>query len=234
LLTVAEVDHGWKDAGEAEALVLERPRPGPAGLPLAGYRPAADPVRRGLNVVVAGAVLALALPLMAAIALLVRLTAGAPVLIGEPRVGLDRRDPLQRTTRRGRRHDHGGRLFTIYRFRTDGVPLGRVLRRYGLDELPLLVNVLKGDMNMVGPRPEPPQTFSRLRAVHGRFPHRQRVLPGITGLAQVSQRRVVSPEDVRARLSYDLAYLRRASAIEDLRILGRTIPVLLFEKGRED
>jgi lipopolysaccharide/colanic/teichoic acid biosynthesis glycosyltransferase len=105
--------------------------------------------------------------------------------------------------------------------------VGRVLRTLRLDELPQLFNVLRGEMNVVGPRPEQPQIFEQLREHIPRYPHRQRVLPGITGSAQVNLCYDRTMDDVRRKLSYDLAYIQRVSAREDVRIMLRTLPVML-------
>jgi lipopolysaccharide/colanic/teichoic acid biosynthesis glycosyltransferase len=187
---------------------------------------------------------------MLVIAVLVKLSSPGPVLYRQPRVGLDRRG-LQATdadlTRR--RDDWGGRLFTIYKFRTmhDGAdrvgetwarprdprvtPLGRVLRSYRLDELPQFYNVLKGDMNMVGPRPEQPKIFAELRGKLNGYAQRQRVLPGITGLAQVTLPYDQSLVDVRAKVELDLEYIGRRSPASDLLIMARTVPVMLKKSG---
>jgi lipopolysaccharide/colanic/teichoic acid biosynthesis glycosyltransferase len=109
--------------------------------------------------------------------------------------------------------------------------LGAVLRKYRLDELPQLFNVLKGDMNIVGPRPEQPKIFAELRDQIDRYPERQRVLPGITGWAQINQSYDQCLSDVRNKLSYDLEYIERESAVQDLLILLRTVPVIVFKKG---
>lgn len=207
--------------------------------------------RRLLNVGAASALLVLTAPIMLLTAAAVRITSPGPILYTQPRVGLDRRrdDPDLPVDPR-RRVDHGGRIFRIYKFRTmihrpeePGrqvwaapqdpriTPVGRVLRRYRLDELPQLLNVLKGDMNLVGPRPEQPEIFKRLRESIDEYPRRQKVLPGITGLAQVSRRYDRSVEDVRRKVELDLAYMERESPVEDLRIMAETVPVVLFGKG---
>jgi lipopolysaccharide/colanic/teichoic acid biosynthesis glycosyltransferase len=209
----------------------------------------AERVRRVLNVGAASLLLVLMAPLMLVIAILVRLTSPGPVMYRQTRVGLDRRRDSQLNGNWRRKVDHGGRLFQIYKFRTmyaDSdrfgqvwaaendprvTPVGRVLRKYRLDELPQLINVLKGDMNLVGPRPEQPRIFAELRQQIDRYPHRQQVLPGITGWAQVNQHYDSCLEDVRSKLLYDLEYLRRRSASEDLKIMMRTVPVVLLKKG---
>jgi lipopolysaccharide/colanic/teichoic acid biosynthesis glycosyltransferase len=110
-------------------------------------------------------------------------------------------------------------------------PLGRILRAFRLDELPQLWNVLRGDMNIVGPRPEQPEIFKELREGIPEYPKRQHVLPGITGWAQVNNGYDQSVEDVERKLGYDLEYLEKRSAGEDVKIMAKTIPVVLGRKG---
>ena len=151
----------------------------------------------------------------------------------------------------GRRwEDVGGQPFRIYKFRTMCVdaecrsgavwasrndsrvtPVGRVLRRCRLDELPQLFNVLRGDMNIVGPRPERPSIFCRLREEIPDYPLRQRTRPGITGWAQIRQAYDTCIEDARNKVRLDLEYLQRRDLLEDLRIMLKTIPVMLFRRG---
>ena len=106
--------------------------------------------------------------------------------------------------------------------------VGRFLRAVRLDELPQLFNVLKGDMNIVGPRPEQPEIFAELKEQLPSYAKRQRVLPGITGLAQVCADYDRSLEDVRRKVKLDLEYINRRSALHDLSIMARTIPVMIF------
>jgi len=209
-----------------------------------------ETLRRALNVSVAAVGIILTAPLMAAIALLIKVTSRGPVLYSQTRVGLDRRAQGQPAGNNRRDTDCGGKPFTIYKFRTmtrngdgrDGevwalpddprvTPLGRILRLYRLDELPQLINVLRGDMNVVGPRPEQPTIFARLRQQIERYHERQRVRPGITGWAQVNLRYDTSLDSVRKKIDYDLEYLARQSVLEDLRIMLRTLPVIIFKRG---
>jgi lipopolysaccharide/colanic/teichoic acid biosynthesis glycosyltransferase len=97
--------------------------------------------------------------------------------------------------------------------------------------LPQLFNVLVGDMNVVGPRPEQPAIFARLRRQIHAYTARQRTRPGITGLAQISQCYDRDIEDVRRKVEFDLRYLRRQSVLEDLRIMLLTFPVMLGRRG---
>jgi len=205
--------------------------------------------RRALNIVVAAVGLVVAFPLMLLIAALIKLTSRGPVLFTQTRVGLDRR-ALSGAGGNTRRHtDLGGALFTMYKFRTmrpadetkaevwaqpeDAriTPLGQVLRKFRLDELPQLFNVLTGDMNIVGPRPEQPTIFVYLREQIEGYQRRQRVRPGITGWAQINQGYDTSVDDVRRKVRYDLEYIRRQSAVEDLKIMARTLPVMLRRRG---
>jgi len=218
----------------------------------ASTRPAFHPLRRALNVTVAAAGLVLAAPLMAAIAIVIKLTSPGPVFYTQTRVGIDRRALGVPPGNTRRRNDFGGKPFRIYKFRTMATQwrgpdeggevwaqpddprvtrVGRILRTYRLDELPQLLNVLRGDMDVVGPRPEQPTIFARLRAEIDRYEERQRVRPGITGWAQINQRYDSSVDDVRNKLRYDLEYITRQSALEDLKIMLRTVPVVLGRQG---
>jgi len=109
--------------------------------------------------------------------------------------------------------------------------VGRILRKYRIDELPQLWNVLLGDMNIVGPRPEQPRIFAQLRDEVDRYPERQRVRPGITGWAQINHHYDASIADVERKVAFDLEYVGRQSTLEDLRIMARTFPVIMFKRG---
>jgi lipopolysaccharide/colanic/teichoic acid biosynthesis glycosyltransferase len=172
------------------------------------------------------------------------------------RARIERRSMLNRRTRTslaiyGRRHeDIGGSPFRIYKFRSMCVgaecgsgavwatrddarvtPVGRVLRKFRLDELPQLINVLKGDMNLVGPRPERPTIFSRLRTEIPQYPLRQRTRPGITGWAQIRHTYDTCIDDAKKKIDFDLEYLRFRSLWRDVTIMVKTIPVMIFRKG---
>jgi len=207
--------------------------------------PPTDDSRRLLNVAIALLALVIALPVMIVIAVLIKLTSVGPVLFVQRRIGIDRRD-LGNPTGNSRRHaDYGGRTFVMYKFRTMRVDngtspqvwaqredprvtaVGRVLRKFRLDELPQLWNVLVGDMNIVGPRPEQPAIFAQLREQIKEYQRRQRVLPGITGWAQINQAYDTCVEDVREKLNYDLEYIRHRSTLEDLKIMLLTPAVML-------
>ena len=231
-------------------------------LPLDVERPMAEKVEdirprerderlcRAVNVTLAAIALIALSPIFLLIAIAVKLTSRGPVFYSQVRVGVDRRYGRQ-TSGEQRVHDLGGRPFTMYKFRSmhvnaepDGravwalradprvTLVGRVLRRTRLDELPQLLNVLKGDMNIVGPRPERPSLFADLREGIPMYRFRQRVKPGITGWAQINQCYDACVDDVRRKVQYDLEYIRRQSLLEDLRIMTMTLPVMLFgQKG---
>jgi lipopolysaccharide/colanic/teichoic acid biosynthesis glycosyltransferase len=198
------------------------------------------------NVTIALVALLVLAPLFLLIALAVTLTSRGSVFYSQVRVGVDRRHRSASVDER-RVYDLGGRPFTMHKFRTmcenaepDGravwaarcdprvTLIGHALRRSRLDELPQLVNVLRGEMNIVGPRPERPALFADLRADIPGYRLRQRVKPGITGWAQINQCYDVCVDDVRRKVEYDLEYLRRQSLMEDFRIMTMTVPVMLF------
>jgi lipopolysaccharide/colanic/teichoic acid biosynthesis glycosyltransferase len=212
-------------------------------------RERSERLSRALNIVVALVALVFAAPIMLLIGLAIRLTSRGPILYSQVRVGVDRRF-RSATTYDRRGYDHGGRLFKMYKFRSmcvnaeaDGkavwarqadprvTAVGRFLRRTRLDELPQLYNVLRGDMNIVGPRPERPTIFAQLRDDIPQYAMRQRVKPGITGWAQVNQAYDSCIDDVKNKVRYDLEYVRRQSVTHDLRIMSMTLPVMLFRRG---
>jgi len=214
--------------------------------------PPSEALRRGLNVAVAGVGVVLVAPLMALIAIGIKLTSPGPIFFVQTRVGVDRRTPGEPAGNSRRRFDGGGKPFAIYKFRTmttnvngsdasDQVwarpndprvtAIGRLLRLYRLDELPQLLNVLRGDMDVVGPRPEQPAIFARLRLQIDRYQERQRVRPGITGWAQINQCYDTCVDDVRSKLQHDLEYISRQSFLEDLKIMLRTVPVVIGKRG---
>ncbi|MCH7747837.1 MAG: sugar transferase [Acidobacteria bacterium] len=177
--------------------------------------------KRPFDVVIAAALLVALSPLLILAGLLVKLTSRGPLLFSQERSGRD------------------GVLFRLRKFRTmhghhtpdpkelvpldhpEITPAGRVLRRYKIDELPQLFNVICGDMSLVGPRPTLPDQVERYDAFR-----RQRLLvrPGITGLAQVNTNATVPWDE---RILFDIAYVRRCGLLLDLAVLARTIWVLI-------
>ena len=181
---------------------------------------------RVLDVVGSVAILFLAAPVMAVIILLLKISSRGPVLYKQTRLG---------------KH---GKVFTLYKFRTmvDNAeadsgpvlatiddprvtPVGRVLRRTRLDELPQLFCVLQGYMSLVGPRPERPYFVSRHESLRG---IRLAVKPGLTGLAQIRSYYDLKPEH---KIKYDSLYIQKRSALLNLYILLKTVPVIFTNKG---
>ncbi|MFO0449125.1 MAG: undecaprenyl-phosphate glucose phosphotransferase [Pseudomonadota bacterium] len=190
-------------------------------------------VKRLTDVALTTVVLSMVLPVMLLIALAIRLTSRGPIVFRQRRYGLD------------------GEEIVVYKFRTMTVtengpqvvqarpndprvtPVGRVLRRYSLDELPLLINVLPGRMSLVGPRPHAVAHNEEYRRLIAGYMRRHKVLPGITGLAQVNGCRGATErvEDMQARVDYDLDYLRRWTPMLDLQILWKTVAAVLRQQN---
>lgn len=213
-------------------------------------RERSEMVSRVFNCALSLLMLVLALPVMLVTAVVIRMSSRGPVLYTQTRVGVDRRWSRSRALNERRREDLGGIPFTIYKFRSMRVDaevngqavwakqnddrvtsVGRFVRKTRIDELPQLYNVLIGDMNIVGPRPERPSIFVRLREQIVEYPVRQRVRPGITGLAQIRNPYDTCLDDVRRKVAFDIQYMKRQSIGEDIRIMLQTIPVMVFRIG---
>jgi lipopolysaccharide/colanic/teichoic acid biosynthesis glycosyltransferase len=151
-----------------------------------------------------------------------------------------------------RRVGRFGEVFRIHKFRTMMVsaereegavwspvddprvtPVGRVLRKFRLDEIPQLWNILKGEMSLVGPRPERPELVEKLEKVIPYFRERENIPPGLTGWAQIRYPYGATIEDSRAKLEFDLYYVQNFSITLDLRIILRTIRIVLFGMERD-
>jgi exopolysaccharide biosynthesis polyprenyl glycosylphosphotransferase len=178
--------------------------------------------------------LLVAAPIMVVVAVLVRLTSPGPAIYSQRRVGVH------------------GELFNIYKFRsmrqdaeagTGAVwarkgdpritPFGRFIRKTRLDELPQLLNVIKGDMSIVGPRPERPEFVTTLSEQIPFFPHRHCVRPGITGWAQINHKYGDTLADTVTKLEYDLYYIKNLSPMFDVYIMLQTIKVMLLTRGSQ-
>jgi lipopolysaccharide/colanic/teichoic acid biosynthesis glycosyltransferase len=181
-----------------------------------------DPVKRIIDVILASTLFVASLPIQAVVAIMVRIRLGSPILFTQNRPG---------------RH---GEIFELRKFRTmrdarpgEGLesdaarltPLGRRLRALSLDELPTLLNVIRGDMSLVGPRPLLVEYLDRYSPGQAR---RHEVRPGITGLAQVSGRNAISWEE---KFALDVEYVDNRSLRLDLQILSRTIAAVLTRRG---
>ncbi|MHB1212294.1 MAG: sugar transferase [Candidatus Nanopelagicales bacterium] len=179
--------------------------------------------KRALDVVGAGAALVVLSPVLAATALAVRVGLGAPVVFAQQRTGLHGRQ-FRLLKFRSMRHavDEAGLPLPDEARLT---PLGRRLRGLSLDELPELVNVLKGDMSLVGPRPLLVQYLDRYSAVQAR---RHEVRPGITGWTQVNGRNALGWEE---KFALDVWYVDHLSLAVDLRIMWRTLATVVRGQG---
>jgi exopolysaccharide biosynthesis polyprenyl glycosylphosphotransferase len=193
-------------------------------------------VKRTFDLVVAGLLVIALAPLLLVIALAIKLTSRGPVIYrsirpgigGRPFACLKFRTMLEDAERRQAElealNEQGGAIFKI-RHDPRVTRVGRLLRRWSLDELPQLFNVLRGDMSLIGPRPLPERDYARLEDWHRK---RYLVLPGITGLWQVSGR---SELDFDELVRLDFLYLERWSVFLDITILLKTVPAILRSRG---
>jgi exopolysaccharide biosynthesis polyprenyl glycosylphosphotransferase len=189
-------------------------------------------IKRLLDLILAVAMLALAAPALAAIALAIRLDSPGAALYRQERVGrCGRRFMLMKF--RSMRPDAEGATGPVWAGERDPrvTRVGRVLRRFRLDELPQVFNVLRGEMSLIGPRPERPLFVQQLAKHLPYYELRHLIPPGITGWAQVQYPYGASIEDAREKLRYDLYYLRNQSLPMDIVILLHTVKIALFGRG---
>jgi sugar transferase (PEP-CTERM system associated) len=200
----------------------------------AGFRrtKATRAAKRLLDLAASGLLLFVSAPVMALTALAIKLDSAGDVLFRQERVG------------------EGARNFIIYKFRSMSADaeshsgpvwaseddpritrVGKWLRKFRLDELPQLWNVLKGDMSLVGPRPERPYFVQQLKAKIPFYDQRSAAKPGVTGWAQVRYAYGASEEDALEKLKYDLYYIKNCSVWLDLLILFETVRIVLFGRG---
>ncbi|HOW42812.1 MAG TPA: sugar transferase [Candidatus Omnitrophota bacterium] len=189
-------------------------------------------IKRVMDLVLAVVGLTLSAPVVIFAAALIKLDSPGPVIYQQKRLG---------------KH---GKVFKIYKLRTMGcdaeknsgavwakkndpriTPVGRLLRKTRIDEIPQLLNVFKGEMSIVGPRPERPELVRDLKVLISDYEKRLSVKPGITGMAQVLHKYDESIDDVRTKVSYDLMYIRNMRLSTDLQIMARTFGVVLTGKG---
>ncbi|MBE0548940.1 MAG: TIGR03013 family PEP-CTERM/XrtA system glycosyltransferase [Rubrivivax sp.] len=189
-------------------------------------------VKRAFDIVCAGGLIVVASPLMLLAALGIKLDSRGPVLYRQERVGLDNK-PFQvvkfRSMRQDAEEDGKPRWATTGDSRV--TRLGRLMRVSRIDELPQLFSVVKGDMSLVGPRPERPYFVGRLTQEIPFYAVRHSVKPGVTGWAQVRYQYGSTVEDSQEKLQYDLFYVKNHSLLLDLKILVETVHVVLTGKG---
>jgi lipopolysaccharide/colanic/teichoic acid biosynthesis glycosyltransferase len=216
--------------------------------------------KRTLDTVVAIVGLLLCVPVFLILPIVIKLDSPGPVFFRQVRIGVNRRRGSRRRVNQAaaadrrqvdrRRENAYGRPFEIFKFRTmiNGAEkkcgpvwatsndpritrIGQFLRRTRLDEIPQFINILKGDMSLVGPRPERPYFVEKLAVTVPGFVDRLQMTPGITGLAQVKNGYDTSVEAVHQKVKYDLAYIRGWNLLKDLKVLYATVIVVITGRG---
>jgi sugar transferase (PEP-CTERM system associated) len=187
-----------------------------------------------VNLVMAAIGVVAATPIMLLTALAVRLTSAGPVLYRQVRVGLDGR-PFTLYKFRSMRADAEAETGAVWASKDDPrvTPFGRIIRKLRIDEIPQLFNVLKGEMSVVGPRPERPEMVQSLSEKIPYYGHRHCVRPGITGWAQINYKYGDTLEDVVPKLEYDLYYIKNMSLSLDNYIIFLTIKATLLSRGSQ-
>jgi polysaccharide biosynthesis protein PslA len=180
--------------------------------------------KRAMDVGLSAVLLVLLAPLLAAIALAIRLDSPGPALFRQPRQGFNQ-DAFELLKFRTMRHDPGAPFVQACANDERVTAVGRWLRRNSLDELPQLINVLRGEMSVVGPRPHPVVLNAAFMRHIQRYATRHRVKPGITGLAQINGWRgeTDTEEKMAGRVSNDLYYIENWSLLLDLKIIALTV-----------
>jgi len=190
-------------------------------------------LKRTFDVAFSLLLLLLTAPLMALVAIAIKLDSRGPVLFRQERAGLFGK-PFTIFKFRSMRLDAEAKLGPSWAQADDdrATHVGRIIRKFRLDEIPQAINVLRGEMSMVGPRPERPIFVDRLSQTIPFYDLRHYVKPGITGWAQVKYRYGSSIEDAYRKLQYDIYYAKHRSLLCDLKILFQTVGIVLFGKGR--
>jgi putative colanic acid biosynthesis UDP-glucose lipid carrier transferase len=198
--------------------------------PFYGYR---GVVKRLMDVSIASLAVVVLAPLLLLVALLVKMSSPGPVIFRQRRYGLDGHEIFVYKFRTMTVTEDGDSIRQATRDDERVTPVGRVLRRMSIDELPQLFNVIEGTMSLVGPRPHAVAHNEEYRKLIKGYMIRHKVLPGMTGLAQVSGCRgeTRTLDQMQARIEYDLDYLRQWSPMLDLKIIARTA-WLLFNDNR--
>jgi sugar transferase (PEP-CTERM system associated) len=186
------------------------------------------------NFVAAGLCLIVFLPVMLITALAVRLSSPGPILYRQVRVGLNRAN-FTLYKFRSMRADAEARTGAVWASKDDPriTRVGRIIRKLRLDELPQLFNVLRGEMAIVGPRPERPEFVKTLSEQIPYYQQRHAVLPGITGWAQINFKYGDTLEDTVTKLEYDLYYIKNVSAGLDLYVVFHTLKAMLLSRGAQ-
>ncbi len=188
--------------------------------------------KRGFDIVVSFLGLIVSLPVLLVAMALIKMTSPGPVFYLQKRVGKDGLvfDMLKLRTMVADAEKHTGPVWAAHND-PRVTPVGRFLRKSRIDEIPQLVNVLAGEMSIIGPRPERPEFVDKLSCEIGDYDKRLDVRPGITGLAQIRQDYDTTLRDVRRKVKFDLLYIKRMCFLTDLRIVLSTVVVVLMGKG---
>jgi lipopolysaccharide/colanic/teichoic acid biosynthesis glycosyltransferase len=216
--------------------------------------------KRFFDVVIASVAIMVLFPIMAIVALAIKIDSRGPIFFVQERVGLNRRRAERRRKRERanldarsgtdrRKEMNPGRPFSMYKFRSmvrgaedngpalacDNDPratrFGKLMRKTRIDEIPQFINVLKGDMSIIGPRPERSFFINQVKRDVPEFTMRLMVKPGITGLAQVEHGYTKSIDEMKRKLSYDLKYIVDLSPMLEIKILLKTVYVVITGKG---
>jgi len=187
--------------------------------------------KRWLGIASSALSLILSLPLFLFVALAIKLDSWGPVFYRQERVGQDGKTftMLKFRSMRNDAEENGPKWAAINDDRITRV--GRFIRKYRLDEIPQMINVLKGDMSFIGPRPERPIFVDKFAKEIPYYPQRHVVKPGISGWAQIRYPYGASKEDALEKLKYDLYYIRHFSIFFDISIILETGKVVLLGKG---
>jgi lipopolysaccharide/colanic/teichoic acid biosynthesis glycosyltransferase len=205
---------------------------GVSGIIVRLVRKSFEEIKRYMDILLSIFGLTITAPLVLVGAILIKLTSHGPVIYRQTRIGKD------------------GKIFKIFKLRTmrrnaeKGIGavwakkndprvtlIGKFLRKSRIDEIPQLLNVIRGDMSIVGPRPERPEIVKELKTKIPDYEKRLSVKPGITGLAQIFHKYDETIADVKRKIKYDILYIRKMCLLTDLRILAQTFVVVLTGKG---
>jgi sugar transferase (PEP-CTERM system associated) len=187
--------------------------------------------KRTLDVVISALALVIMAPIMLLASLAIVIESGMPVLFRQERVGLHGQNFSILKFRSMRNNAEEGKAVWAALDDARVTRVGRILRPFRLDELPQLVNILRGDMSLVGPRPERPEFVRMLGEEIPYYHERHTVRPGLTGWAQIKYQYGSSVDDAKMKLEYELFYIKHLSLFLDLVIVFRTIQVVLFARG---
>lgn len=197
-----------------------------------GFRWPSRAVKRGMDILLATLALLITIPLWIVLPILIKLSSQGPVFYRQERVGWQgRRFTILKFRSMQQNAEAAGCAIWAEEYDRRATAVGRFMRRYRLDELPQLLNVLRGDMSMVGPRPERPEFIGRLSRDVPYYSYRLAVKPGITGWAQVKFRYGATVQDAAEKLQYDLYYIKHMSVRLDGLIALKTIRTVLFQSG---